>query len=440
MSYENSKSIILAILVAISILLTWNLWTYHPNYEKLENSKVVAEVTLSEKQEVQTIIKPDMVLYHADSGLYGTNDAGELDKVIKELGKWSFFDLKNYQVEEGKVKELLNGKGKAEIIFSDDVPIEIYRSVIKIEEKKVPAFTFDRMIINVENSENDNGDVYFVNTETGQAYISHISPANLNGFNKEFYKNSASLPHYYAFDASSSRTIYLPESETKMNTYKYLPKTVDSEEFKEALFSDPSYVQKSTVPPYEEYTNNSSKLSINLETNILTYVNPTTEDRYVENSYELVKRSIDFVNEHGGWTDPYRFVSKDEFNRSVTFRLYTTDGYPVFNDRGLSEISEAWGRNEITTYTRPNISLELPLTTEMQMVTLPSGHEALSYLQSNKNFKPELLEQLVLGYRMEREAEENRLVLLEPAWFYRYNNTWGQITMEELGGPANGLE
>ncbi|WP_251554432.1 YycH family regulatory protein [Neobacillus muris] len=443
MSYENSKSVMLAILVSISIFLTWNLWTYHPNFEKLENSDnaAVKEVTLSEKQEVQTIVKPDMVIYHTDGGLYGTNSAEELDKIIKELSSWSFFDVKNYAVkEEGNLKEITTGTGKAEIVFPDDVPIEIYRNVLKLEEKKVPVFTFDRIIISAENSETDNGDVYFVSSETNQVYISHISPANLKDFNKDFYKNSASLPRYFAFDASENRTIYLPENETKMNTYKYLPVTLDSEELKEALFSNPDYVQKSTVAPWEEYTDNSSKLSINLITNMLTYVNPTTEEKYVETPYDLVKRSIDFVNGHGGWTDPYRYVSKDEFNRSVTFRLYTTDGYPVFNGRGLSEITEVWGRNEITSYTRPNISLELPLTTEMQMVTQPSGHEILTYLQNKNNFKPELLEQLVLGYTMEREDEENRLILLEPAWFYRYNNTWGQITMEQLGGPAYGLE
>ncbi|WP_042464220.1 YycH family regulatory protein [Neobacillus dielmonensis] len=440
MSYENSKSIILTILVLISVFLTWNLWTYHPNYEKLENSNVVPGVTLSQKQEVQTIIKPDMVIYHTNGGYFGTNNAKDLDTMIKEMSKWSFFEVENYTEEAGNIKELINGDGKAEIVFPDDVPIEIYRNVLKLEGKKVPSFNFDRIVIDAKDSDSDNGEVYFVSTEAQQVYISHISPANLAEFKKDFYKEAASQPRYFAYEPSASRTIYLPDGETKMNTFKYFPKILDSEELKEALFSDPNYVQKSTVPPYEEYTNNSSKLSINLDTNIVTYINPTTEEKYVENSYDLVNRSIGFVNEHGGWTDPYRFVSKDEFNRSVTFRLYTSDGYPVFNGRGLSEITEVWGRNEITSYTRPNIALELPLTTEMQMVTQPSGHEVLSYLQNKKNFKSELLEQLVLGYKMERETEENRLILLEPAWFYRYNGSWGHITMEELGGPEHGLE
>ena len=74
---------------------------------------------------------------------------------------------------------------------------------------------------------------------------------------------------------------------------------------------------------------------------------------YVVNSYDLVKRSIDFVNEHGGWTDPIAMLSKNEYSRSVTFRLYSEDGYPVFNDRGISEIKEIWGRDEINKYVAP---------------------------------------------------------------------------------------
>ncbi|MFL6518316.1 MAG: YycH family regulatory protein, partial [Bacillus sp. (in: firmicutes)] len=286
----------------------------------------------------------------------------------------------------------------------------------------------------------ENGIVYFVSTETQQVYISHISSTHLSDFNRNFYKNAAKYPRYSAFEASEKRTIYLPKAETDMMTYKYLPVTLDSEEFKEALFSNPSFVQKSFVPSGEEYTNDSSIMTVNFDSNILRYVNPTVEESYISNSYDLLKRSIDFVNSHGGWTDPYRYVDKNEPNHSVTFRLYSIDGYPVFNGNGLAEISEVWGRDEINKYVRPNISLELPLTTEMKKVTRPSGEDALKFLQNKKGFKPGLLEEMILGYRMERDSKENKLISLDPAWFYRYGKTWGEITMEDLGGLSHGLE
>lgn len=440
MNYENMKSVILTLLVLLSIFLTWNLWTYQPNYDKMENGNTLEEVTLREKQDVEKIIRPDMVIYHIKDEHYGTTKTDELNKIMKEMAKWTFVEVKNYTDKADNLNEIAHAPGNVEIIFPGEVPIQLYRSVLKIEGKKVPAFNFDRIIINVENPESETGVVYFLSTENQQVYSSHISPANINLFNHEFYKNAARLPRYFAYETSEKRTIFLPEGETEMWTYKYLPVTLNSEEFKDALFRDPSFVQRDIVGNREEYTNDSSKMTVDYDRNMLSYINPTGEDNYVDNSYDLVKKSIDFVNDHGGWTDPYRFVAKNIYSRSVTFRLYTDDGYPVFNEQGLSEIFEVWGRNELNLYTRPNITLELPLTTETQLVVRPSGHKALEFLQSKKNFKPELLEELVLGYRIARDTDENRLIVLEPAWFYRYDHTWAQISMEDLGVLKHGLE
>ncbi|GHH98095.1 YycH family regulatory protein [Neobacillus kokaensis] len=440
MRYETIKSVILTILVLVSVLLTWNLWTYQPDYETIESNNTLREVTLSEKQEVQKIIRPDRVLFHINGKHYGTNNSVELEKIVKGISKWSIFDLKNYSDKVENYNELVHGSGNAEIIFPGDIPIELYRSVVNIEGRKIPSFNFDRIVINVEHSGKENGIVYFVSSQNQKVFVAHISPANLTAFNRDFFKKGNEYPRYFAYKATSKRTIFLQENPTEMITYKYLPVTLDSEEFKEALFDDPSFVQKSVLTNGEEYTNVSSKMTVNYDKNMLSYVNPTAEDNYSEKSYDLVKRSIDFVNEHGGWTDQYRYVEKDEYKRSVTFRLYSRDGYPVFNDLGMSEIYEVWGGNKINRYIRPNIALELPLNTEAKSVVQPSGYKALEFLQNKKNFNPELLEQMVLGYRMERDTEESQLILLEPAWYYRYDNRWGIITSEELGGPVHGLE
>jgi regulatory protein YycH of two-component signal transduction system YycFG len=440
MKYENTKSVILTVLILVSIVLTWNLWTYQPNFEMKENGNYVAEVTLKEKRDLRDIISPDLALFHSNGQHFGTTDAAELEKIMDELRTWSFYDVKNYSDEVEDIKDLVHGNGNAEIIFPADVPIELYRSVLKFEEKRIPAFNFNRIIINVENSEKGNGTVYFISADYQQIYMSHISPGLLTEFNRSYFKNAEQYPRYFAFEASRERTIFIPDGKMEMMEYSYLPVVLNSEAFKEALFSDPSFVQKGLISQGEEYSDVSSKMTVNFDTNMLLYVNPTGQAKYVENSYDLLMRSIDFINGHGGWTDSYRYVAKDEKRKSVKFRLYSTDGYPVFNENGMSEIQEVWGRDEIIKYVRPNIALELPLTTEMVKVDLPSGSEALEFLKSRKSFKPELLEQLVLGYRMARDTDENKLIHLEPAWFYSYNQTWGQITKEDLGGLLHGLE
>ncbi|MED3561144.1 YycH family regulatory protein [Bacillus xiapuensis] len=440
MRYENIKSAILTILVLVSIVLTWNLWSYQPNYETMKNQNTVAEVTLSEKQEAQKILKPDQIIYHINGHHYGTSNTDELESIMKKLGQWTFLDVENYTTKVGNFNNFVHENGKAEIIFPGEIPISLYRSVLNFEERKIASFNFDRIIINVENSSKDFGTVYFASSEHQQVFISHISSGLLKGFQKDFYKKAVNLPSYFAYKPTNKRTIFLPESETEMMEYRYLPRTLNSNEFKKALFDDPSFVQKSILPHGEEYTNDSSKLNVYYDSNMLVYVNPTVENMYPSNSYDLVKKSIDFVNEHGGWTDPYRYVAKDESNQTVIFRLYSMDGYPVYNDQGASEIKEVWGKNAIMKYVRPNISLDLPLRSETKKMILPSGREAIKVLESQKNYHPELLKKIMLGYRMERDSQENKIILLEPAWFYQYDDTWVQITMGNQGGFKHGLE
>ena len=443
MRYETIKTAVLTILVLLSILLTWNLWTYQSNYATMEKNNTVAQVTMSEKQEVKKIVRPDMVLYHKQGKNYGTNRTDELDNLIKELSRWSFSDVKIVADKPNNLNEMMHKSGNVEIIFPAAVPIELYRNVLNFTDKKIPSFDFDRIIINAESLDKGtkgNGIVYFVSTSNQLLYSSHISSSFINDFNKSFYKDASRYPSYFSFNLTERKAIFLPEDPTEMMVYKYLPVALNSEQYKDALFTDPSFVQQTMVSNGEEYTNGSSKMNIDYSTNMLLYVNPTASGYFVESSKGLLKRSIDFVNEHGGWTDSYRYVEKDDPSHHVAFRLYSEEGFPVFNLDGLSEINETWGKNDINKYVRSNISLELPLKTEMQKVTRPSGHTVLKYIQSLPGFKPELLENVVLGYKLERDPKEAKVILLEPVWFYQYNKQWEQVPLDETGGLDNGLE
>lgn len=434
MKYETIKTAILTILVFLSIFLTWNLWTFQPNYKTMENNNTVAEVSMSEKQEVKKTIRPDMVLYHKQGKNYGTTRTDELDKLLREIGSWKFSNVKGIAEKPNSLNNLIHGSGNVEIIFPADVPIELYRDVLSFKEKKIPPFNFDRIIINVESMDKGNGTVYFVSTNNDLVFSSRVSSASIKNFNKNYYEASSRYPSYFGYTLTDKRTIFLPEDPTEMMVYKYLPATLNSEDFKNTLFHDPSFVQPTIFSNGEEYTNGSSKMTVDYDKNILLYVNPNASSYYVENPRNLIKRSIDFVNEHGGWTDDYRYAEKDDPSHRVTFRLYSEEGYPVFNEDGLSEITETWGKSDITKYMRSNISLDLPLKTEMQKVTRQSGHAVLQYIQNQNDFRPDLLENIVLGYELERDTQESKLILLEPVWFYQYDKKWHQLPLEETEG------
>ncbi|MHC0039349.1 YycH family regulatory protein [Pseudoneobacillus sp. C159] len=441
MTYENMKSLILTILVLGSFYFTWNLWTYQPKYETIEKSHYVEEVSIGEKREMKKIIKPDIALFHMGERHFGTETTSELEQIIRLMSQWEIDEVKNYTNKVEDFHELVHGDGNVEIIFPDGVPLPIYKNVLTFaNEKSLPQFRFDRIVINMKQLQKESSPLYFISYENKQVYSGYVNSSQIMNFNESIFKHADEYPTYFAYEPRKERIIFLPESERMMMMYKYYPDFLESEKFKEALFPDPSFVQKSFIPEGEEYTDGSSKMNIFNKDYLLFYVNPVEESEFIGKSSEVLQRGIDFINEHGGWTDPYRFVWMDEWNQQITFRLYTSDGYPVFNESGMSEMIEVWGRTDITKYLRPSFTLNLPLRSEMVEVQTPSGRQILDFLKNQKDFQMELLQDLRLGYKMEKDAKQPRLIVLEPAWFYRYNGEWGQVRLDYLRGERNGLE
>lgn len=440
MTYENIKSLILVILVCFSVFLTWSIWTYQPNLETMEKTKTVQEVAISAKKDAEEIVKPDRILYHYSKDKhFGTTSTEEIDKIIAEISRWSFTDFANVSNEVRNLPSFIHNTGNAVILFPDSIPIDFYRTIIDMKEKKIPNFYFDRIIIDTEGIQKDQGFVYFVSTEKNQVYRSQVPASFVQNFKNGFFHNaeySLQYVKYFPYKGFNNLVLFLPEEETKMLQYQFLSTPIDSEKFKNALFKVPSVVQKNSHSTIEEYTNGSSLMRVNHDRNTLSYVNPVGRSDSQLTSKGLLKRSIDFVNEHGGWTDNYRFVEMDESNHQVLFRLYDDKGYPIFSEgSGISEIREKWGQSDIYQYFRNNFLIGFPM--EPTETKLPSGQEIIQFLEQ-KGLEMDKLQDMTLGYSMEKDS---RLVYLEPSWFYRYNGSWIRISMDEpLGGANRGLE
>ena len=83
--------------------------------------------------------------------------------------------------------------------------------------------------------------------------------------------------------------------------------------------------------------------------NLITFIdpiNPSAVESHETNTDGLLLKSINFVNNHGGWTDNYRFVGLEKGGTTVHFRIYGPDGYPVFGENDpISKIEIDWACN-----------------------------------------------------------------------------------------------
>ncbi|WP_102273373.1 YycH family regulatory protein [Cytobacillus massiliigabonensis] len=442
MTYENIKSVILVILVCFSILLTWSIWTYQPNLEVMTEQNTVEKVAISDKKDVGEIVKPDRIFYHLDKEKhFGTVNTNEINKVIAEISKWNYADFENMSGGIENFSSFIHNSGKAVIEFPDLIPIDLYRSIIDIKDKKLPNFQFDRIVIDVDGTSKEQSYVYFISAKEKKAFRSHVASSFVNNFNNAFFKNveyNSGYLSYFPYKVSNERVLFLPSNETKMLRYQYITKPLDYEKYKNALFTNPSVVQKNHQSSGVEFKDYSSLMRVNYDKNTLSYVNPAESNEKPFPADNLLKRSIDFVNEHGGWTGNYQYVKVDESSYRVLFRLYESNGYPVFSDaNGISEISHTWGQNEILEYSRSNFSFGIQ--TDSSETTLQSGQEVIEKLERMEGVHLNQVQNIVIGYTMKKDLH-NVLVYLEPAWYYEYNDTWNKISFDEIEGGNHGLE
>ena len=144
LKYENIKSIILGILIVTSLLLTWNLWTYQPSYDELQETKVVQEVSLGPEKNVRDVVIPSQVVFHLNHEYYGTIQVQEIEMVMNEMRSWTLGIFENISSNNNPFS-LIDRNNMVEIYYPDSISMNTFKKIIPIKDKNVPNFNFDQI-------------------------------------------------------------------------------------------------------------------------------------------------------------------------------------------------------------------------------------------------------------------------------------------------------
>jgi regulatory protein YycH of two-component signal transduction system YycFG len=439
--YELFKTVLLFLLVIISGVLTWHLWTYQPAYDEIENTEYIQQdIMISPKRELEDHLRPTKIFAHQEKGHYGSTKEEHIAKWMAEMKKGSFYNFRNISESVSKEEFLtfMHEKDSLELIYPDTIPIQTFQLMFQVNEKSLPSIYFDHLVLKFKKGQEEDVHAYFVDYERRKIYeasVENLIKEDLERINQRFEHE---YMKYLAYNINDVRTIFLPKGPIEINRIQYYTDKIETEKFRDALFSDPSYVRKESLAYEDLYTDGSRLLEIDSTINVMVYVNPINIQNDNMESSHLLKRSFSFVNDHGGWTDTYRFTSWDRNKQEVVYRLYE-DNHPVFNSQGMTEIYQRWGSTEIIRYSRPIYRfIKLPL--DSYPVKLTAGDEIVQKIEKQPKFNPLLLKDVVVGYKLIREDPASKVVSLEPAWFYLYNQTWYEVDKREEGGDMNGLE
>lgn len=442
---ETIKSMILIILITLSLILTFSIWTYTPNYEFIEKPSTV-DISVAEeykKKDIGSIIKPYKIVFNFEEGLKGTGEPKEIDAIIDTIKKWSISNpvLVETDLDAERLAKMMRKKNQFILSFQDDVPLPVYDSVLNIENPNLPEVAFDRILIEW-SPESTVLSIHFISQKSGVHYVSKAKVADTLILQRYILNRGMTFEDYEDVNIEGIPFIAVPTNPIELVRNTYFPNEKDEispTRFRSALFSDPNAVRRSQVGTHrEDYQDNHALMSVDTEKKKLQYVHPATESREIAIPSELLEDTIDFINEHGGWTDEYRFSNMNFKTRYVKFQLFVR-GLPVLSGTTTTEIEQVWGEDTIYQYKRPYYTLDESLPSETEAVFLPSGTEIADLLKESEEVDFSTVEEIIPAYYLKQDTELN-IFMLEPFWYYLKNGKWVRFSPEQVGGEKNGLE
>lgn len=434
---EQVKSVVLLLLVVLSLVLTFLIWTYTPKLQIIEEPEV-EQITIGEQKEVKDILKPHRILARNNNDWIGTLDVRPVDLVMGNFSNWKGTELSFVRgnLTDTEMNELLGANGRMTLFFPEEIPVNLFSSILPLSLTESTEMTFDQLIMDFGKVQNNTMQIYFVSEQNRTLYRTNVT---VSGGQLQLDINEVlqELIPYAEIKRNSKRSLYVPKERVKLTKYTYYIDEISTDKMKEALFRDPTIVQKTTENADSiKYTDGMYLLTIDKVKKLINYVYPASESIVAIPPSRLLDDSFEFVNGHGGFTDDFRFISMDASKQLVEYQLFK-QGYPVFSKITSTRISTTWGEEDMFRYKRPYYELmDIP---EQSLQQLPSGVEIIETINQS-NLHLDDIEDIVLGYYLTENEGSNLLYTLEPSWFAVQEGSGVKLTSEMLGGTGNGLE
>ncbi len=438
---EPVKSVVLFLLVMLSVVLTFLIWTYTPDYKYIEKTEG-EEILIKPQKGMEDIIRPYKAIFRSEEGFTGTVSNTTMKDIMQIFKGWNVLDLApiNNSLSSNYINEIIRADKRMTVFFTGEVPFSAFNTIFQFTDKELPETTFNRMIIDWSNYDNKELTLYYISSNNQSLFRSHVNVSNINQFMQEVIEPAQKYDTFKEIERAGYTSLYLANSNIESVKYTYYIEDITPELFKNILFPDANIVQRNVESATsEKYTDGMSLMTLDTNLKSLNYVYPAAESSIRVEPSKLLKDSFEFINEHGGYTSDFRYVSTGTNKNQMDYQLYL-QGLPVYSNHVITRMTTIWGDSRIFHYKRPYFSLDMDIPTEKEIIELPSGAEIVELIQQSNNLVLSDIDEIVLGYYLITQNQELNIFTFEPCWFVIRKGTWTKLTPEILGGVKNGLE
>ncbi|MFF2796686.1 YycH family regulatory protein [Lysinibacillus xylanilyticus] len=436
---EPVKSVVLFLLVMLSVVLTFMIWTYTPDYKFIEKTEG-KEILIGPQKEMKDVIRPYKAIYRFDKEFTGTVSNSAMVDIMEAFQGWNILDLMpvDNNLKADSVNEMIRTNNSMTVFFPGEIPYSAFNTIFQFADKELPETTFNRMIIDWSKYNNKELQVFFLSGNNELLMRSHVSLENANQFVRNIIEPAKTYSTFKEVERDGFISLYIANDKIESTKYTYFIEE-KPELFKDVLFTNlNNVVRTDESATTEKYHDGMSRMVIDSKAKSLTYVYPAAESSVRIEPSKLFTDSFEFINEHGGFTDDYRLVSSSISNNQLDYQLYL-HGLPIYSD-AINRITTVWGDNRIFRYKRPYFSFEKDISSEKEMKELPSGSEIVEKIKKLNNIDLSDIDDIVVGFYLTHDRSQSTIVTLEPCWFVIRNGISTKLTPDILGGVKNGLE
>lgn len=433
---------LLVFLIALSLFLTWLIWTSPSQYDERVNTNTTSTSGVTFSRQLFQVYGPSqLAVYEASSETINVTTSNEaLTPLMRLFENWELSDLSDSVVLSNQsYQQNLAQTDTIEMIFSETVTFGLFHDVFDQLSEDDQERTFDRMYIPLD----DPVHVYFFDTEQQLLYSSEATNVNAEELT-EIVENEEI--QYYSASAYSIGTnehfFYAPDEEITLPILSYLVEKQPNSLFIERLFDDTSEVRETVrTDTNVEYINyaDGSAMEIDENTNILNF----SRNRSSGENLTITKRleeSFDELIKYENWPDNVQFFDYNNRTNDVTYRRYIS-GYPVFGSESVD-----YGTTTINVVQNGLTELQVPLTVaqtpiseyDESQVTLQSWDELLLSLSEN-GYSLESVEDIKIGYTWTGSLESSRVIELQPEWYVKIGGSWSSFDAITERGESGGL-
>ncbi|MFD1465450.1 YycH family regulatory protein [Lapidilactobacillus mulanensis] len=416
----------LIIVVLISLVLSYLIWTNNQRYEKRTDTQTTTkrDVTSSDTNEqnlAQVYLPTEIISVDSKSQhhlIYNHKESlvSELRDTMKTWKIWTA------HASTSKYDELISQSNTVQLVNPDQISLQLFGKVEaqKALKNAIRDRSFTRVIFSTEG---DIDKVFFVNDQTKKIWQSRVTDAKVSKILSLLRAADYSAKVALRSVQGQVRTFY-PEG-LSLRPYSYLITRRNENTYISALLSDSANSTVDTRESGNETTYyagnyNDYQLLVDHSTDQLKYTDNTQSD--VPASLQaLLEQSFKAISEVDNPLTDVRFFDADTDNNTVSFRSYV-EGFPIFqqSDFGAFKVSYTNTGSQVDFSSR---ILQVPIPATTSRVALPSTQSVLDTLK-NAGYATDKIQDIIVGYRWVPDTESTDIIDLKPTYYVQIGGKW----------------